>query len=79
MNEDLTEVMEIVEMLLEEDLSFKLRSELESIYSDLKTCETISDIIRVREDCESFLEKIPSGDFVATQIRDVIYMLDTLN
>ncbi|MFW5704653.1 MAG: hypothetical protein ACOCXG_02310 [Nanoarchaeota archaeon] len=79
MNEELKEIIEIIEMLLEEDLSFKLKAELESISVDLKSCQNISDMIRVREDLESFLEKIPSGDFVATQIRDVIYMLDTLN
>jgi hypothetical protein len=79
MEDSIREVIELLEMVLEEDLlAHKLEEELISILEELKKSKNISDTIEIREKLENFADMV-EDQYVSSNVRDAIYILDSLN
>ena len=76
MNEDVFEIVEMLELLLEEDLSSKVRVELSSIISNLKGSNSSEDLMKVQDSLELISSSAQLDDFTRNEIINVVAILE---
>ena len=72
MSYDLTEIIDILESLLEEDLSSKSKSSLLLILNELKEPIDLEKLLKIQDDLEYFSNTANVDSFVRNEIMNII-------
>jgi len=78
MNEKLSEILVILEDLLEEDLPSKSKQNLSLIVSELKKPVNIEILLKIQDDLEYFSNTANIDSFVRNEIMNIIAEIETL-
>lgn len=79
MNSQIEEIVEVLEMILEDSLPYKVDTKLTEIVRDLKKEELPSDtLMRIQDDLEMISATSNLDDFSRNEIINVVTLIETI-
>lgn len=78
MDSDISEIVEILEYLTEEEVPLKAKTQLESIISELKAEVNVEKLMKVSDDLEYVSNFSNIDSFVRNEIMNILSKLETL-
>ncbi len=78
MNSQLEEIFDILEMLLEEDMPSKIRSELLLIQTTLKQDTSTQTLMKVQDDVESLSNNSQLDDYMRNELINLVPLIESI-
>ena len=78
MEERISEIVSILEELLDENISMKSKNDLNLIILDLKKSKNPEELMKIQDDLEYFSSSANINSFIRNEIMNVIAEIETM-
>ena len=78
MNQNVEEIIGLLEMLIDEDMSSKVKTQLQIILGDLKKDSSYESLIKIQEELETISNIVNLDNYVRNELMNLIPLIESI-